>query len=143
MRMRSRTHLHSVHSACINILCKSVTCTYIFRSLNTKISLKFKTYSQKAWFIKMLLLSPKCSKTHLRASLIRKIFAMVIPRSPLQRRREWAGRKRGRGSGKGRKGEGWEKNRLEGKEREGERREEKGRGRDGRPGGRAPAKFLG
>jgi hypothetical protein len=25
--------------------------------------LKFKSYSQKTWFIKMLLLSPKCSKT--------------------------------------------------------------------------------
>jgi hypothetical protein len=69
--------------------------------------LKFKSYSQKTWFIKTLFfLSPKCSKTHLRASLIRKIFPGVIPPDPRSKGREWEGRKRGRGDGKGRKGRG-------------------------------------
>jgi hypothetical protein len=48
------------------------------------------------------------------------------------------------------RGEGWEGNRIEGKGREwkpgflgkeGERREEKGRGRDGRPGAGPPQNF--
>jgi hypothetical protein len=65
--------------------------------------LKFKSYSQKAWFIKMLL-SPKCSKTHLRASLIRKIFPGVIPPDPRSKGKGMGREEEGRGSGKGRKG---------------------------------------
>jgi hypothetical protein len=68
--------------------------------------LKFKSYSQKTWFIKMLLLSPKCSKTHLRASLIRKIFPGVIPPDPRSKGKGMGREEEGRGSGKGRKGRG-------------------------------------
>jgi hypothetical protein len=61
------------------------------------------------------LLSPKCSKTHLRASLIPKIFPGVIPPDPRSKGREWEGRKTGRESGKGRKGRGIEQREWKGR----------------------------
>jgi hypothetical protein len=67
--------------------------------------LKFKTYSQKTWFIKMLLLSPKCSKTHLRASLIRKIFPGVIPPDPRSKGKGMGREEEGEREWKGKEGE--------------------------------------
>jgi hypothetical protein len=66
--------------------------------------LKLKRYSQKTWFINMLLLSPKCCKTHLRASLIGKIFLGVIPSDPRSKGKGMGREEEGRGCGKRRKG---------------------------------------
>jgi len=41
--------------------------------------IEIRKYCAKNWFIKVLILTPKCSKTHLRAPLIFKNFPGVIP----------------------------------------------------------------
>jgi hypothetical protein len=116
---------------------------FIFRSRNTKISLKFKSYSKKPGSYRCCLLSPKCSKTHLRASLIQKFFRGLYPGPPFK----GVGRKRGEGMEREEK----ERNRIEGKGREWKERGEEGRGEERRKRGRegmdalrpGPPKFLG
>jgi hypothetical protein len=90
------------------------------------------------------LLSPKCSKTYLRASLIRKIFPGVIPPDPRSKGREWEERKRGRGEEREGRGEGWEGNRIERKGREWKGRGGRKRGGKGwTPRGPGPPKIFG
>jgi len=60
---------------------------------------------KKTWLIKVLILCPKCSKTPLRASVIRRNFPGVIPPHPRERR----------GEGRGRKGRGAERRESRGK----------------------------
>jgi len=62
--------------------------------------LKFDSFAQKTWFIKMLIRNPKCSKTHLRAPLISKNSGGYTPGPPLKRGRRGEGR-RGMGQGRG------------------------------------------
>jgi hypothetical protein len=69
------------------------------------------------------ILYPKCAKTHLRASVISKIFPGVTPPDPLIK-----GRGRG-GEGKRREGRGGE-----GRGGKGGREERRGRGGEGRGG---------
>jgi hypothetical protein len=147
MRMRSRTHLQCSRRLHQHLICRSVTCIYIFRSRNTEISLKFKSNSQKKLVHKDVVYylqnALKPTYEHLE---FEKFFRGLYPRTPVQRGREWEGRNRGEEVEREGRAEGWEGKRIEGKGREWKGRGEEGGkewGRDGRPGGRAPPKFLG
>jgi hypothetical protein len=93
---------------------------------NSKVTVK------KPGSLRCCLLSPKCSKTHLRASLNRKFLPGVIPRTPFK----GAGNEREGRGGEGvqrelGRGEGWEGNRMEGKGRERKGRGGRKRGGEG------------
>jgi hypothetical protein len=42
--------------------------------IRASVMIKMKSYRQETLCIKMLFLGPKCTKTHLRASLVQKMF---------------------------------------------------------------------
>jgi hypothetical protein len=85
----------------------------------------------------VLILCPKFTKTHLRASVVQKIFFWLA--DARHQGREGKGREGKGREGKGREGKGREGKGREGKGREGKGREGKGRegkGREGKGGTR-------
>ena len=108
----------------------------------------WKIYRHETRCVEVLILHPKCTKRHLRASIISKFFPGVIPPDSRQKgegRRGWEGKgKEGKRKGKGRGGSGDRKGRRgewkgkgKGRWKEKEREGRKGRGRNGK--GSVPA----
>jgi len=57
--------------------------------------LKFESFAQKTWFIKVLILRPKCSKSHLRVPLFSKKSGGYTSGPPLKGGEEKEGAREG------------------------------------------------